>query len=51
MENTWQLEKIPDEDIVYRQVHILSAPKKAGRRIPNEANFSPDNDGLSVNWE
>ena len=50
IENTWQVEKIPGEDIVYRQVHILAAPKKEGRRIPNEANFSPDGDGLSVHW-
>ena len=50
-ENTWPTEYIPDEDYVYRQVHIKNAPKINGKRIPDETNFIPDEDGLSVHWD
>jgi hypothetical protein len=50
-EGPWQTEDIPDIDDVYRQVHFGDLVKKPkNRRFPNEAHFSPDPDGLSVNW-
>ena len=51
VEETFQIELIPDEDFVYRQVPVLALPKIDNKRVPNEANFIPDNDGLSVNWD
>lgn len=47
-----EIEQIPNNDNVFRQVpvmHLTKISKK--KRIPNEANFKPDPDGLSVNWE
>ena len=46
----FDIEIIPDSDMVYRQVHVLQTQKINNCRIPNEANFYADEDGLSVNW-
>lgn len=46
----WEKETIPYEGIVYRQIFVAGIPKINGKRVPNEAHFIPDPDGLSVHW-
>jgi hypothetical protein len=43
---------IPNEDFVFRDIHFTVFKKwSENKRKPNEADFIPDPDGLSVNWE
>lgn len=44
---------IPDTDLVYRQGHLIKLIKIQGdkkKRFPDETNFVPDPDGLSLHW-
>lgn len=52
MNHHWEIEIIPNDDFVYRQVHHqATAPK--GKRVPSEAAFilGKGEQGLSVNWD
>ncbi len=44
-------EVIPDEDFVYRNISFFQWKKHKPKNRPNEADFVPDSDGLSVNWD
>lgn len=44
-------EIIPNEDNVYRNIHFSQLKKYKPKRRPNETDFIPGEDGLSVNWD
>ena len=46
-------EIIPNEDFVYRNIHVMQSRKWVNYRRPNETDFSlkSGEEGLSVNWD
>lgn len=45
----WPIEDIPENSLVYRLISKGQIGKKT--RLPSENMFSPDEDGLSVDWD
>ena len=52
MDISLERKKIPNEDYVFRNTPLFQFKQwSENKRRPNEADFIPDLDGLSVNWE